>query len=136
MIIENIQKIIRTNKNKILNGESMKDEMTKVKLTMCIPFDTPNKNGAVLTKEAVENAINNIPTNMPIIYRNNKDEYNEKVIGTTTGNSHIVTWDSENQVCKMTIDGVVFHCNPLITINEIDGDKITDFRIASIGLTI
>lgn len=114
----------------------MKDEMTKVKLTMHIPFDTPNKNGAVLTKEAVENAINNIPTNMPIIYRNNKDEYNEKVIGATTGNSHIVTWDFKNQVCKMTVDGVVFHCNPLITINEIEGDKITDFRIASIGLTM
>ena len=114
----------------------MKDEMTKVKLTMHIPFDTPNKNGTVLTKEAVENAINNIPTNMPIIYRGNKDGYSEKVIGNTTGNSHIVVWDSENQVCKMTVDGVMFHCNPFIIINEIDDKKITDFRIASIGLTI
>lgn len=114
----------------------MADETTKVKLTMHIPFDTPNKNGAVLTKEAVENAVNNIPTNMPIIYRGNKDEYNEKVIGATTGNSHIVTWDSENQVCKMTVDGVMFHCNPLITINEVEDNKIIDFRIASIGLTI
>lgn len=114
----------------------MKDEMTKVKFTMYIPFDTPNKNGAVLTKEAVENAINNIPTNMPIIYRDNKNEYNEKVVGATTGNSHIVIWDSENQACKITVDGVMFHCNPLITINEIEDNKITDFRIASIGLTI
>jgi hypothetical protein len=111
------------NKNKILNGEIMKDEMTKVKLTMHIPFDTPNKNGTMLTKEAVENAVNNIPTNMPIIYRNNKDEYNEKVIGATTSNSHIVIWDSENQVCKITVDGIMFHCNPLITINEIDDKK-------------
>lgn len=114
----------------------MKDDMTKVKFTMHIPFDRPNKNGIIFTKEAVENAINNIPTNMPIIYRNNKDEYNEKVIGTTIGNSHIVIWDSENQVCKMTVDGVMFHCNPLITINEIEGNKITDFRIASIGVEL
>ena len=114
----------------------MKDEMTKVKLTMHIPFDTPNKNGTVLTKEAVENAINNIPINMPIICRHNKNEYNEKVIGTTIGNSHIVTWDSKNQVCKMTVDGIMFHCNPLITINEIEDRKINDFRITSIGLTI
>ena len=125
-----------SNKNRVLNGEQMKDEMTKVKLTMHIPFDTPNKNGTMLTKEAVENAINNISTNMPIIYRNNKDEYNEKVIGATTCNSHIVIWDSENQVCKMTVDGVMFHCNPLITINEIEGNKITDFRIASIGVEL
>ena len=114
----------------------MKDEMTKVKLTMHIPFDTPNRNGTVLTKEAVENAIYNIPTNMPIIYRNNKDEYNEKVIGATIDNSHIVIWDSENQVCKMTVGGVMFHCNPLITINETEGNKITDFRIASIGVEL
>lgn len=114
----------------------MIDKHTKVKLTIHIPFDTPNINGAVLTKEAVENAVNNIPTNMSIICRNNKDEYNEKVIGATTGNSHIVVWDSENQVCKMTVDGVMFNCNPLITINEVEDNKITDFRIASIGLTI
>ena len=114
----------------------MKDEMTKIKLTMHIPYDTPNKNGSMLTKEAVENAVNNIPTNMPIIYRDNKDEYNEKVIGATTDNSHIVIWDSENQVCKMTVGGVIFHCNPLIIINEIENEKITDFTITSIGLTI
>lgn len=110
----------------------MVDEMTKVKLTMHIPFNTPNKNGTVFIKEAIENAVNNIPANMPIIYRSNKDE---KVIGFTTSNSHVI-WDSENQVCKMTVDGVMFHCNPLIIINEIEDEKITDFRIASIGLTI
>lgn len=114
----------------------MADEMTKVKLTMHIPFDKPNKNGTVFTKEAVENAINNIPVNMPIIYRDSKSEYESKVVGATIGDSHIVIWDSENQVCKMTVDGVMFHCNPLITINEFEDNKITDFRIASIGLTI
>lgn len=113
----------------------MVDEMTKVKFTMYIPFDTPNKNGTVFTKEAVENAINNIPVNMPIIYRDSKSEYDNKVVGATTGDSHII-WDSENQACKMTVDGVMFHCNPLIIINEIEDEKITDFRIASIGLTI
>ena len=112
----------------------MKDEMTKVKLTMHIPFDTPNKNGAVLTKEAVENAINNIPTNMPIIYRNNKDEYNEKVIGATTGNSHIVTWDFENQVCKLTVDGEVFF-GGTECLYEVKDGKVTDFQIIGIGLS-
>lgn len=113
----------------------MKDEMTKVKLTMCIPFDKPNKNGTVFTREAVENAVNNIPVNMPIIYRDNESEYNNKVVGATTGDSHIVIWDSESQVCKMTVDGVVFHSGAEIIINEIKDDEISDFRITSIGLT-
>ena len=30
----------------------MGDEMIKVKLTMHIPFDTPNKNGTVFTKKS------------------------------------------------------------------------------------
>ena len=113
----------------------MNDEMTKVKLTMHIPFDKPNKNGTVFTKEAVENAINNIPVNIPIIYRDSKSEYDSKVVGATTGDSHIVIWDSENQVCKMTVDGVVFHSGAEIIVNEIEDNKISDFRITSIGLT-
>ena len=113
----------------------MNDEMTKIKLTLHMPFDKPNKNGTVFTKEAVENAINNISVNMPIIYRDSKSEYDSKVVGATTGDSHIVIWDSENQVCKMTVDGVVFYSGANIVVNKIEDGKITDFRIESIGLT-
>ena len=113
----------------------MKDEMMKVKFTMHIPFDRPNKNGTVFTKEAVENAVNNIPINIPIICVDNKSKFGNKVIGTTTGDSHIVTWDFENQVCKMIVDGVVFRSGAEIVVNEIEDNKISDFRIVSIGLT-
>ena len=47
----------------------MKEELTEVKFTISIPFDKPNKNGTIFTKEAIENAINNFPTNTPIIYK-------------------------------------------------------------------
>lgn len=67
----------------------MRDENTKVKLTIHIPFDRPNRDGIVFTKEAIENAINNAPTNIPIIYRDNKNEFDNKVIGTTTSCPHI-----------------------------------------------
>ena len=112
------------------------DETTKVKFTIHIPFDKPNKNGSIFTKEAVENAVNNISKNMPIIYKGNESEFSKRVIGSTTGNSHIATWDFENQVCKATVDGVVFHSGAEIIVNEIEDGKITDFRITSIGLTI
>lgn len=107
----------------------MAEELTKVKLTIHIPFGKPNKNGCVFTEEAVEDAVNHLQRNLPIIYED------EKVVGSTTGNSHIVTWDSENQVCKMTVDGVLFDCQPRIIINEIEDGEISDFRITSIGLT-
>ena len=112
----------------------MKDELTKVKLKIMIPSDKPNKNGTVFTKEAVEDAVYNLSKNLPIIYGD--DGTNSKVIGVTTGESHIVTWDSNNQTYKVTVDGVLFHCNPVIVVNEIEDGKISDFRIASIGLTI
>ena len=111
----------------------MKDELTKVKLTMNISFDKPNRNGSVFTKEAVEDALCNLHRNLPIIYSD--DGANGKVVGATIGESHIVTLDSDNQVCKMTVDGVLFDCNPLIVVKEIEDGKISDFQIVSIGLT-
>ena len=112
----------------------MRVDDTKVKLTIHIPFNRPDLNGCVFTEKAVENAVNNLQTNLPIVYKDNECE--TKVIGATTGNSHIVTWDFENQVCKMTVDGVIFYSGADIVVNEIDDGKISDFRIASIGLTI
>lgn len=112
----------------------MRVENTKVRLTIPIPIDKPDKNGVVHTKEAVENAVNNLHKNLPIVYRDNESD--EKVIGVTTGNSHIVTWDFKNQVCNMTIDGVVFYSGAEIIVNKIDENgSVTDFDIISIGLS-
>jgi len=110
----------------------MKDDLIKIKITMPIAFDTPNKNGTVFTKEAVENAISNFSINTPIIYKDKESRYQDKVIGFVTDN--ISTWDYENQVCRMTLDGVVFHSGANIIINKIEDGKISDFRIESIGL--
>lgn len=56
-------------------------------------------------KEVVEKAVNNLRKNLPIIFR---DESEEKVIGATTWDLYIATWDFENQVCKLIMDGDVF----------------------------
>ncbi|MDD6827971.1 MAG: hypothetical protein PUE12_18030 [Oscillospiraceae bacterium] len=113
----------------------MRVENTKVKLTISIPIDKPDDNGVIYTREAIENAVNNLHTNLPIIYRDNESAIDGMVIGATTGNSHIVTWDSENQVCKMTVNGVVFYSGADILVNDIKDGKITDFEIVSIGLS-
>ena len=109
----------------------MRTDNIKVTITILIPYNKPDKNGNIYTKEAVEKAVNNLHKNLPIIFR---DESEEKVIGTTTGDSHIATWDFENQVCKVTVDGEVFFGGTECTVDINDG-KIVDFEITRIGLS-
>lgn len=112
----------------------MRVENTNIKLTIHIPIDKPDDNGVIYSKEAVMNALNNLRINIPIVYGD--IETCERAIGVTTGTSHIVTWDSDNQVCKLTIDGIIFHGGAEIIVNEIKDGKVTDFVISGFGLTI
>ena len=107
----------------------MRVENVKLKLTIPIPINKPNANGNVYTEEAVENAINNLHKNIPI----KLDGY-DTVIGATTGGAHIVTWDFENQVCNLTVDGFAFNSGVECIINEIQNGEIKDFRIVGVGL--
>ena len=109
----------------------MRTDNIKVTTTIQIPYDKPDKNGNIYTKEVVEKEANNLRKNLPIIFR---DESEEKVIGTTTGDSHIATWDFENQVCKLTVDGEVFFGGTECTV-DIDNGKIVNFEIVGIGLS-
>lgn len=112
----------------------MRVENTKVKLTIPIPIDRPDANGVTYTKEAVENAINNLDRHLPILYKENA-ETDEQVIGSMVGLAPNITYVSDNQV-NITIDGVIFYSGAGIIVNEMTKDgKITDFRIVSIGLT-
>lgn len=113
----------------------MRVENTNVKLTIHIPVEKPDSNGVMYTEEAIENALNNMNSYLPIVFKESM-EANEKVIG-ATGSSHTVHWDSENKVCNLTIDGVLFHSGAEIIVNDMTQDgEITDFRIVSIGLTV
>jgi hypothetical protein len=111
----------------------MRVENAKIKLTIPIPIDKPDANGIMYSEEAVENALNNLQPYLPILFKEST-ETDAKVIG-ATGTSHIVSWDYDNKVCNVTIDGVVFYSGADIIVNEMEDGKITDFRIASIGLT-
>ena len=109
----------------------MRAENIKVTITIPIPYNKPDKNGDIYTKEAVEKAVNNLHKHTPIIFR---DEFEEKVIGTTTDDSLITTWDFENQVCNLTVNGEVFF-GGTECIADIDNGKIIDFEIVGIGLS-
>ena len=109
----------------------MRTNNIKVTMTIPIPYDQPDNNGDIYTKEAVEKAVNNLHKYLPIIYRG---ESEEKVIGTITGDSHIATWDFENQVCNLTVNGEVFF-GGTECIADIDNGKIVNFEIVGIGLS-
>ena len=112
----------------------MRVENAKIKLTIPIPIDKPDANGIIYTEEAVSDALNKLHANLPILFKDN-EETDANVIG-ATGTSHIVTWDYENNVCNVTIDDIVFYSGAEIIVNEMEDGKITDFRIANIGLTV
>lgn len=112
----------------------MRTENSKVKITLNLPINKPDCNGIVYTEEALKQAVDKLRTKLSIVYVD--DENNRKCIGTTTGDTHIVDWDSENQVCRLTVDGVVFYAGADIIVNKMENGKITDFEIVSISLTI
>lgn len=112
----------------------MRVKNTKVKFTIPIPINKPDANGVVYTEDAIKNAINNFRPYLPIVYKEDM-ESDEMVIG-ATGASNIATWDFENQVCNVEIDGFIFYSGAEIVVNEITEDgKVSDFKIVSIGLS-
>lgn len=98
----------------------------KVKLTMSIPYDKPDDNGCIFTKEAVEDAVNNLQTKLPITL-------GDKVIGVTTDSAHITVWDDENQVYNLTIDGIIRH-GGFDCVAEIVAKKVTSMQIVGFDI--
>lgn len=110
----------------------MDDNNIKVKFTIPIIYDRPNDNGVILTEKAVENAVNELRTNLPIVV-------NDKVIGVTTGTSHGTNWDYENQICYLIIDGILYNIGGryecMVDTDNMSDNVINDFRIVSFGFT-
>ena len=58
----------------------------------------------------------------------------QRIVGTTKDDSLITTWDYENQVCNLTVDGEVFFGDTECIATANNG-KIVDFKIVGIGLS-
>lgn len=120
-------------------GKQMNDKLTKITLTFPMRYDTPNRNGTVYTKEAIENAFGNSNPQMPILAQvgvSRDDEFAypiERCVGTTT-QTYYFDWDDKNKVCNATIEGYLFNTAPNIRINEMKDGVITDCDIMSISI--
>lgn len=113
----------------------MRIENTKITLTMHIPIGAPDCNGVVFTKEAIENSLDSFK-HCPIVFNDTESELTCKVLGVTTGNTPIVTWDADNQGCNLTLDGILFYSGAKIIVHKLKDNKITKCDFASVGLTI
>lgn len=114
----------------------MRVDNLKITLTLPIPVKTPDRNGVVYSEEAVTKAVNSLRKGLPIMYRDNGAISDGVVIGHTVGDAHIVTWDSEQHICKVTVDGVVHFGGIECIVNDIKDGVVNDFDIIGFGLSI
>ena len=111
----------------------MKNDLTEVTLRIPIPIDKPNANGTIITKEAIENAIKNAPSHLPIIYENG-DKNESKVIGSTNGLSIATSFEYGERVCTMIANGFLYNCDVDIVVNKIKDGEISSFEITGVSL--
>lgn len=118
----------------------MRTDGIKVRITTPIPFDKPDGNGVIHSKDAVGEITRQSYKNYPIIFRGTEDD-NAKIIGHIADDFLSANWDNKNGVCNLTVNGVVYHGGMDIIVNECHRDEngvtvIDDFRIAGIGFSL
>lgn len=110
----------------------------KVRLSLVIPFGHPDKNGIKYSREAVEKAVRALFDSgwqLPIVYRDCDSYKDGTVVGNTIGETGSVSWNNEQQVCEVVVDGIIYYGGTECIVNEISDDVVTDFSITSVGLS-
>lgn len=113
----------------------MRLDNLKVQLALTIPFGRPDKNGVTYSKEAIEKAISDFNGKLPILYRDNSSCKDSVVVGNTVGETCSVLWDNDKQVCEVIVNGNLYYGGAECFVNEIKDGVVTDFRVASVGLS-
>jgi len=108
-------------------------ENIAVKLTIPIQYDTPNRNGVIFTKDAINNMLRVLIGNKPIVFRDNFNMCGT-IIGVTNDN-YDVEWDDENKVCKLVVDGMLYYGGMDINVREMIGNTITQFESSYFGIS-
>ena len=110
-----------------------------IKLSLTIPFyyDKPDRNGVMYTKEAIYDALNKLPLELPIMFSGNSADVTPHLIGNTTGKQHIVTDDTKNSRYLLTVTGNFYRGGTSETV-KIDRDTktVSEFNINSIGVSM
>lgn len=112
----------------------MRIDNLKMQLCITIPYDRPTSNGVVLTRDAVEKAIEDFRRPLPIVLCDKDDGKNSHCIGNIIGETSSVLWDDEFKVCEVITNGIVYHGGVDFVVKEQKDGAISDFRIASMSI--
>lgn len=113
----------------------MRQNNLKIQIALRFPFEHPDANGVVYSKQAVEQAVSGLYENLPILYRGNDKDRHAEVIGHTVGESASVLWDDEHQICEVIINGNVYYGGTECIVNKVKNGIVTDFDIVSVGIS-
>lgn len=113
----------------------MKTDDLKIQLCIAIPFDRPTRNGVAFTREAVEKAVEDFQSSIPIVLRDEDGMKSNFCVGNTIGETSFILWSDESKVCEIITDGVIYHGGADFIVKEIKDGVITDFRITSISIS-
>lgn len=110
----------------------MRTKNIQVSVKIPFPFNQPDENGVVYTREAIEKAI---PTfsNAPIVSHLNGEE--PHIIGIVDYNDPVAEWDEENGVCNLTVNGLLFCGGTECSVMLDDNKVVTHMSIQSVGIS-
>lgn len=84
----------------------MRTDNLKCVISLRFPYKSPDGNGVVYTKAAVQKAVSDLIGQYPITIRDQSDD--SVVLGTTV-EPYSVKWDDDEGVCIVTTNGLLFH---------------------------
>lgn len=113
----------------------MRQENLKMQIALRFPFDKPDRNGVIYSKQAVERAISALQGKLPILYRDNDVCLDGKAIGYTAGETASVLWDNDCQVCEVIFDAAVYYGGTECIVKSISNGVVTDFEITALGIS-
>ena len=117
----------------------MRTNNLKCSITLRFPYNKPDGNGVIHTKEAVEKMVGSLSGGYPIRVVGETCSTNQDVndiIGVTT-EPYSAIWDEDEGVCVLTINGIIFHGGTECFVSELTNDgAVDDFTIAGFGISI
>lgn len=113
----------------------MRQKNIKMQIVLRFPFDHPDKNGVVYSKQAVEQAISALQGKLPVLYRDNSMCLDGAVIGHTSGDTPSALWDEDHQICEVFFDANIYYGGTECLVKDIENGIITSFEITSLGIS-
>lgn len=110
----------------------MRTNNIKCHFVIKFPYDKPDENGNVYTREAVDKAIRNMKGPLPIVMSNKEET---KIIGITDTSPYAIQDLTEEKAIQFTVDGNILHGGTECQVVHNDEGKISEINLVAIGLS-